>query len=111
MTFGLLGAMAMAPMFNVRWASEIVVTGVVTGVVAVVAGRWSVSEVQWAPPSSDRQTPPLAAVTKMRFGSVGSTATPEMRPLTVALLMVPPWSCAAGPIAVQSGVWGTCRIG
>ena len=96
-----LGAMAMAPMFSVRWASVI---GVLVGRVFVVAGRWLVNGVQWAPPSSDRQMPPLAAVTKMRFGLVGSTATPEMRPLTTALSIVPPLSSAAGQIAVQFGV-------
>src|SRR5437868_14081144 len=108
MMFGLLGAMAMAPMFSERSAS---VMGVLFGVVFVVAGRWSVNGVQWAPQSSDRQTPPLAAVTKIRFGLVGSTATPETRPLTVAWLIVPPLSCAAGPIAVQSGVCGTWVMG
>src|SRR5207248_10220408 len=99
-TYGLLGAMAMAPVTRVRWASVMVVTGVVTGVVGVVAGRWSIKDVQWAPPSSVRHTPPLAVATKIRFGLVGSTATPAMRPLTDKLPIVPPWSCGAGPICV-----------
>src|SRR5215207_11202358 len=108
MTFGLLGAMAIAPMFRVRWVGVI---GVLLGSVSVVSGRWRVSGVHDWPPSSVRQTPPLAAATKMRSGLVGSTATPATRPLTLSppMVLVNPLgsSWGEGPTAVQFGVWLT----
>src|SRR5438552_2593607 len=97
MTLGLLGAMAMAPMSSVRWPS---VSEVLNGRALEVAGRWSVSDVQVAPPMVVRHTPPEAAETKMRLGLVGSTATPEMRPLTAT-----PLNWGEGPIWIQCGVW------
>src|SRR5687768_14034005 len=108
MTFGLLGAIAIAPMFSVRWAGVI---GVLLGSVSVVSGRCRVSGVHVWPPLSVRHTPPLAAATKMRSGLVWSTATPATRPLTlsppVVLVKLLGSSWGAGPTAVQLGIWLT----
>src|SRR5439155_15055904 len=101
--FGLLGAMAMAPMSNVR--SESTAAGGTPG--NDEAGRWSVSGTQVGPAGlvalRVRQTPPLAAVTKTRSGFVGSAAMPEMRPLTLSRPGVSPFVKGAGPIGTHCG--------
>src|SRR5437870_2975767 len=102
MMFGLVLEMAIAPMFVVRNTS---ICGVVRPAGYELFGRWSVSGVQWAPPSRVRQMPPLADATKMRFGLVGSAAMPETRPLTFRLPGVEPFVCGAGPTGTQPGVW------
>src|SRR5947209_1567051 len=107
MMFGLLGAMAIAPILRVRTASLVMFVGVP----GESSGRCKVSAFQVCPPSSDRQTPPLAAVTKIRFGLVGSTVTPEMRPLVAPPPGTPPLSSGAGPIGVQVGTSGSWVVG
>src|SRR5262245_26012124 len=103
MICGLLFDMAMAPKLSVRRAS------LVRPGVAGAAGRRSVSGAQvgfglaWLLKALVvRHTPPLAAVTKRRFGSVGSAAMAEMRPL---VLVVGPMRMGAGPTETHPGVW------
>src|SRR5690242_6962598 len=105
MMFGLLRDMAIAPMFRVRRPVELPPGN-------AESGRWSVSGVQVGLGSAMlpaalrvRQTPPVAAATKMRLGSSGSAAMPETRPLVFRLPAVPPRRIGAGPIGTQAGGW------
>jgi hypothetical protein len=57
---------------------------------------------QFAPPSVLNQTPPLAAPTRMRFGSVGETATQFTRPwLGSRMVLLSTSVICVGPIGIQ----------
>src|SRR3954452_21584206 len=66
---------------------------------------WSVRGDQFCPPSVLSQTPPLPAPARIRFESLGETATPFIRPrLGSKIVLLPTSVIWVGPTEIQLDV-------